>query len=59
MKYRIWSFEHNSWWKSNQMGYTEDISEAGIYNLLDAVAICTEANIKDVPDEAMVPVTGD
>lgn len=32
-KYRIWSNEHNAWWKPNYCGYTQDINKAGVYTL--------------------------
>ena len=33
MKYRIWSNEHNAWWKDNFCGYTQNIEDAGVYEL--------------------------
>lgn len=33
MKYRIWSNEHNMWWKPYFFGYTHNIDEAGIFTL--------------------------
>lgn len=42
---RIWSFEHDAWWKSGGMGYTQHVQEAGIYLRDDAVKIVRQANI--------------
>ena len=39
MKYLIWSFEHNAWWRPNECGYTENIDEAGRYEPEDAKRI--------------------
>lgn len=58
--YRIWSNEHNAWWKHARNGYTEDMAEAGIYPRDEALSICREANrfnkSPNVPNEAMVPM---
>jgi len=32
----IWSNEHQAWWRSNGRGYTNQLSEAGIYDINDA-----------------------
>jgi len=42
--YRIWSFEHDAWWKPNSYGYTPNKAEAGIYNYRQAKHICDSAN---------------
>lgn len=55
-KYRIWSFEHNAWWKPNWNGYTERIEEAGIYGEEEAKAICDDANKFGKIKEEMRPV---
>lgn len=47
MKYLIWSFEHNAWWKPNEMGYTENIVLAGRYSPLDAGRIVTASILLD------------
>ncbi len=44
MEYWVWSIEHNMWWRPNHMGYTNDLSKAGKYNLAQAQRICEEAN---------------
>ncbi len=30
-KYRVWSIKHGCWWKAGNGGYTDDISQAGVY----------------------------
>lgn len=54
--YYIWSFEHNAWWRPNELGYTKSISEAGIYQPERAHKICLNANITGTVNEVMVPV---
>lgn len=57
MKYKIWSFEHNQWWKHGSSGYTEDINNAGIYSLEVATEIAILANkYSNKLEEAIVPV---
>jgi hypothetical protein len=51
---RIWSFEHNAWWAPNEMGYSQDIEKAGLYERERAEAIVSDANIacpQDHPHE--------
>lgn len=40
----IWNFERGMWWKPHQLGYTDNILEAGRYSYDVAVAIVREAN---------------
>lgn len=58
MKYRIWSIEHNAWWKPDRFGYTPDITEAGVYQDKEAFQIVREANsfLHDHANESLVPV---
>jgi len=42
--YRIWSFEHDAWWKPAGYGYTPNKDEAGVYNYRQAKNICDNAN---------------
>lgn len=58
MKYRIWSIEHNAWWKPDHNGYTLSIHSAGIYDEAEALDIVEHANqfTADKPNEALVPV---
>ena len=30
-KYRVWSIKHNCWWRAGNNGYTDHISQAGVY----------------------------
>lgn len=58
MKYRIWSIEHNAWWKPEGDGYTPYADEAGIYDEAGAFQIVQMANMPglNIPMEALVPV---
>lgn len=57
-KYFIWSFEHNAWWRSDRLGYTEELAYAGFYSHAEALSICLDANVNpEVPNEAMVPIS--
>jgi hypothetical protein len=53
--YLIWSIEHNAWWRPAKCGYTQTLSEAGRYSLLDAGDILMRANLVKV-NECMIPV---
>jgi hypothetical protein len=35
---RIWSQEHQSYWRANAQGYTRELAAAGIYDFEDAYA---------------------
>lgn len=56
----IWSNEHKGWWKANHNGYTQDLTEAGVYRYQEAANIVYGANIallhdnKAIPNEAMI-----
>lgn len=51
----IWSFEHNAWWKPNEMGYTESRDSAGRYTIERATKIVEQANkYSDTPNEKMI-----
>ena len=60
MMYRIWSIQHQAWWKPSRSGYCAYIKSAGLYTLEEAIEIVLDANIHVVdllePDEAIVPV---
>ena len=34
----IWSDEHGMWWRSGGSGYTSEITEAGVFDFMDAWA---------------------
>lgn len=40
----IYSIEHSAYWKINGYGYTQDIKEAGRFNVFEAERICEDAN---------------
>jgi hypothetical protein len=40
---RIWSNEHDAWWRENSHGYTRHVDEAGMYERAIAERICKEA----------------
>ena len=56
MRYRIWSFEHEAWWRPNAHGYTPDIEQAGIFFSDDAHMAVMRANVNGQTNEALVPV---
>ena len=67
-KYKIWSNEHNAWWRPQQCGYTDHIELAGVYEEDEAYKIVEGANKYiewahypnekvPVPNETLVPVT--
>ncbi len=41
---KIWSFEHNAWWRANSQGYTSYESRAGLYDRDKALSIVASAN---------------
>lgn len=41
--YRIWSFEHNGWWRVNERGYARCIDDAGQYSFDEASRIVKAA----------------
>ena len=57
--YFIWSTERNMWWNPNEVGYTENITEAGKYSSQKAIDIVMKAmvgwNGKGLPPEVLVP----
>ena len=61
MKFLIWNFERDMWWRPNNCGYTPNIDEAGRYSFARAKAIVDRANILMAlsgfsrPKEAMLP----
>lgn len=56
---RIWSYEHARWRKANERGYTDEFEKAGLYPVMDALAIAQRANFnEDEPQESVVPCRG-
>lgn len=55
-KYLIWSVEHNAWWKQSKYGYSNDLSEAGLFSKEEASDIVEEANVRS-HEEVMIPQT--
>lgn len=64
--YLIWSHEHRAWWKAGSLGYSENISRAGVYTRDQAVRIVSDAThdwtrapyevavaVADLPDQAL------
>jgi hypothetical protein len=53
----IWSNEHRGYWRGDQLGYTEEVSEAGRFSLVEAIEICERASFgsRGVPNETMLP----
>jgi len=49
-KVRIWSFQHDAWWRPHSCGYTKNRAEAGLYDRARAEAIVKSANIACEPD---------
>lgn len=47
----IWSFEHDAWWKTAEVGYTKEILEAGWYERAHAASICEKANAVQLCEE--------
>lgn len=45
MKYVIWSEEHRRWWRDGGWGYTDKLTEAGIFLEPRARSIVQSANV--------------
>jgi hypothetical protein len=54
-RFLIWSIEHTAWWRPGKWGYTDQLSEAGVYDDEDARAIVANANRVHF-NEALIPV---
>lgn len=55
MKFVIWSIEHHAWWRAAWNGYTETLTDAGVYEAAEANQILERANTIDV-QEVAIPV---
>lgn len=58
-KFYIWCHQRNQFWKPERMGYTTNRSEAGKYDLDEAIEIVEQANMHclhdEIPEESMIP----
>jgi len=54
VKYLIWSNRKGMWWRANSIGYTASREEAGVYEMSEAVEICTRGyNVSMSPSTAI------
>lgn len=51
MGYYIYDFERGMFWKSNKMGYTNELLEAGNYDYEEALKILKESNLMHIESE--------
>jgi hypothetical protein len=42
-KYLIWSNKHERWWGPNRSGYVNRVADAGRYNHIEVIDICTDS----------------
>ena len=54
--YKIYSIEHEAWWKPFKQGYCKNWNYAGIYCKKNALEILNDANQHGTINEALVPV---
>ena len=54
---KIWSFEHDAWWRAASCGYTTDEAQAGLYPREQAEKIVTSANYGGTLNEEIVELT--
>ena len=54
----IWSNEHRAWWAPNRIGYTTNLSKAGVYSEDAAASICEQATLdwSRAPNEVPVRI---
>jgi hypothetical protein len=55
LEWLIWSSEHQGWWRGNGVGYTPKLAEAGRFQTLAAVLICSTANRYELPHNREAP----
>jgi hypothetical protein len=53
---KVWSFEHDAWWRPNSAGYTMREDEAGLYERAEAEEIVRSANHGGQLNEDIVEV---
>lgn len=54
--FKIWSNEHQAWWKDECRGYSQNLDQAGNYTLHEASEICLNAGFdKGIPNETIFP----
>lgn len=53
--FRIWSIEHDAWWRAGWNGYTRALGEAGVYAEREAREVLARANAVRV-NEALIPM---
>lgn len=51
----IWSIEHTAWWRPEEMGYSTNVQEAGLYPEEDTKRILARANRRSF-NECAIPV---
>ena len=44
--WKIYSREHNAFWRANEAGYTPHLDQAGLYTFVKALEICGRANVR-------------
>jgi hypothetical protein len=49
VQFRIWSNEHNSWWRADSRGYTTDVEQAGMYSLAEAFGVGMSSSLGSSP----------
>lgn len=53
-KVLIWCLEREMYWKANSHGYTQELSEAGLYQRGRAESICKNANAQGKEEERII-----
>lgn len=57
--YLIWSNQHGLWWRAAKRGYTDNIEEAGRYDVAEAKDIVAVATVNgQIKHQRVDPVTG-
>ncbi len=54
MTYLLWSFKRNAWWRTNSLGYTADIDQAGRYDEKEAHDLTDRYELDDEKRTIMV-----